>query len=394
MIYKRGKTYWIKYYWNGKPYYESSKSPEESKARCLLRKREGEISGGKLPGIYFDRVKFDELADDFLADYRINQMRLPKRAALNVRHLWEYFEGFRVPQITTPKVQAYIEQRSAWLCSLCETAFIPGQVENIKDPLCPHCDSKDIMKGASNATINRELAALKRMLNLGAKQTPPEVDRVPYIPMLKENNTRKGFFEHADFLALTEQLPDCLRGVVTFAYRTGWRLSEITGLTWDRLDLENGMVRLEAGETKNEEARTIYLYDELKELIHGQRQAQKQLQALTPFVFPNIHGNGQIKQFYKAWGKACEGAGIGKKLFHDFRRTAVRNMVRSGVPEAVAMNISGHKTREVFERYNIIDNADLKLAAEKQQAYLESQMVTKTVTILDFIEKRANQQCG
>jgi hypothetical protein len=70
MIYKRGKTYWIKYYRNGKPYYESSKSHKLSKDRKLLRKREGEISGGKLPGVYFDRVKFDDLAEDFLADYR------------------------------------------------------------------------------------------------------------------------------------------------------------------------------------------------------------------------------------------------------------------------------------------------------------------------------------
>ena len=68
------------------------------------------------------------------------------------------------------------------------------------------------------ATINRELSALKRMLNMGARQTPPKVDRVPYIPMLKENNTRKGFFEHGDFIALRDKLPDYLKGFVTFAY--------------------------------------------------------------------------------------------------------------------------------------------------------------------------------
>ena len=75
-----------------------------------------------------------------------------------------------------------------------------------------------------NATINRELAALKRMLNLGAVQTPPRVDRLPFIPMLKENNTRKGFFEHGDYLALRDTLPEHLKGFVTFAYKTGWRV--------------------------------------------------------------------------------------------------------------------------------------------------------------------------
>ena len=94
MIYKRGKTYWVKYYRNGKPYYESSKSKKETDAKSLLKKREGEISQGKLPGICFDRVRYDELAKDFLADYRINQLKSIRRAKLSVRHLGKYFKGF------------------------------------------------------------------------------------------------------------------------------------------------------------------------------------------------------------------------------------------------------------------------------------------------------------
>jgi len=75
-IYKRGNTYWLKYYRNGKPYYESTKSSKETDAKRLLKRREGEISEGKLPGVYFDRVRFDELAEGFLTDYRINKKNL------------------------------------------------------------------------------------------------------------------------------------------------------------------------------------------------------------------------------------------------------------------------------------------------------------------------------
>jgi integrase len=198
------------------------------------------------------------------------------------------------------------------------------------------------------------------MLNIGAKQTPPKVDRVPHIPMLKENNVRKGFFEHGEFNALRSALPSYLKGFATFAYKTGWRHSEIAGLKWSHVDRDNGIVRLETGETKNDDARTVYLDEELKEVITRQWEGKKNL---LPYVFLNDKETDKIKRFDKSWKKACKDAKIGKRLFHDLRRTAVRNMVRSGIPEGVAMKISGHKTRSVFERYNIVNDADLKLAA-------------------------------
>lgn len=352
-IYKRGHVYWIKYHKQGKPYYESTRSKKEADAKRLLRKREGEIANGKMPGVVFDKVRFDELAEGFITDYRLNQRKSIVRAKRSVGHLERFFEHMRVPDITTPRISNYIESR--------------------------------IAEGAANASINRELSALKRMLNIGAKQSPPKVDRVPHIPMLKENNTRKGFFEHGDFMALRDALPDHMKGFITFAYKTGWRLSEIEDLMWSQVDRENKIVRLEPGTTKNDDARTVYMDDEIQEVVKLQWKNRKNI---LPYVFLNEKGTDRIKRFDKSWKTACKNAKIGKRLFHDFRRSAVRNMVRSGIPEQVAMKVSGHKTRSVFERYNIVNDADLKLAAQQQQAYLESQIVTKTVTVHNFPQKK------
>ena len=354
-IYKRGNIYWLKYYRDGKPIRESSKSDREADARRLLRKREGEIAEGKRPGVYFDRVRFDELAADYILDYKVNGKKTLAKAKRIVRlHLEPFFGRYPAARITTPLIKKYISQRM---------------------------DQK-----ASNATINRELSAIKRMFNLASRCTPPKVAQVPYIPMLAERNVRRGFFEHDEFLALRSGLPEYLKGMVTFAYKSGWRMAEITSLTWDQVDLRQAVVRLDAGTTKNDEGRTMFLDNELAEVF---KEQFRQRQLGCPHVF---HRKGNpIIDFRGSWKRACREAGIEGKLFHDLRRTAVRNMVRAGVPERVSMAVSGHKTRAIFDRYDIVNLRDLQQAALSVERFLDETAGTQTGTQGDVAPKRKGQ---
>jgi integrase len=386
-LYRRGKVWWIKYYRNGKSYRESSKTTKKMVAKKLLDRREGEIASGKVPAILFEKVTFDELADEFITDYRINNKKSIDRAELSVSHLRQEFEGINVPDITTPRITKYVDDRMKWLCKACGNKFHFNGEKH-----CPKCGSEVLKKGAKNATINRELSALKRLLNLGARQTPPKVDRIPHIPLLKENNTRKGFFEHEEFIAVKNALPSHLKTFAAFGYRIGWRHGEIAKLKWSQVNLKQGIVRLEAGETKNDEGRTVYLDGELKGMFNELWEARKLSSKLLPWVFLNETGTDRVKRFDKAWKTACKKAKIGVRLFHDLRRTAVRNMVRAGVPERVAMMVSGHKTRSVFDRYNIVNDSDLRLAAQRHQEYLDSQTGTISGTIHGFKPKTAKSE--
>jgi integrase len=351
-IYKRGDIYWIKYYRDGKPYYESSKSIKEAEAKRLLRKRLGQIAEGAFFGLRPEKVRFEELAEDFLNDYRINGKRSLDKAQRSVKHLQGFFGGMRAIDITTDKVRAYIKVRQE--------------------------------EGYANAEINRELAALKRMFNLSLQQSPPKVSHKPYIPMLQERNVRTGFFEHDEFTALRAALPPVLRPVVTFAYYTGWRKQEILGLTWDRVDLHASTVRLDPGTTKNQEGRTVYLDGELRETMMALKIERDTHLPLCPWVFSRR--GSRIKDFRYAWRAACQTVGLQGKLFHDFRRTAVRNMIRAGVPERVAQQIAGHKTRSVFDRYHIVSDSDLREAARRHARYVSGVTVTQMVTVSDVDE--------
>jgi len=373
-IYKRKKTlpdgtvvdlgpWWIKYSADGRIFRESSKSERYGDAEQLLKQRVGEIGTGTFQGLRMEKVTVEELLDEVLLDYRINgkAVRFPKSAIEN--HLRPYYRGRRASAVTTEAVKRYV-------------AFRKGSDQGARSYRGRMASSKQVpILPASNATINRELALLKHAFNLGWKSTPRKVRSVPYIPMLEENNVRHGFFEHDQFLAMRAALPEYLRAVLSFAYYTGCRRGEILNLRWPQVDLIERVVRLEPGTTKNDEARNLPLTTELHDILSMQRSIRDTRFPACPWVFFNESGQ-RIGRFQRSWQTACRAAGLVQdggepdRLFHDLRRSGVRNLIRAGVPESVAMRISGHKTRSVFERYNIVSERDLHEAARKLENYV------------------------
>jgi integrase len=335
MTYKRGTVWWVKYYRNGIPMRESSGSPLEEDAKRLLRTREGDLARGIPVTPRVGRIRFDELAEDVVNDYQVNGKRslghLKRRLK---KHLTPFFAGRFVSAITTAEIRKYIVSRQK--------------------------------AGASNAEINRELAALKRAFNLAVQAG--KLFNKPHVPMLRENNVRKGFFEREQFEGVRCRLTEAVQAVVTFAYVTGWRIpSEVLRLQWRQVDFETGEVRLDPGTTKNTEGRVFPFTRDLCELLEAEKAKTDALRKQNGIICPWVlHRRGRpVRSFRSAWAAACTAAGVPGRIPHDFRRTAVRNLVRAGIPERVAMQMTGHKTRSVFERYNIVSEGDLRAAAAR-----------------------------
>jgi integrase len=330
-VFKRGTAYWISYYFRGHEYRESSHSVNENDAVKLLRKRLGQVGNSRLT-VNEEKITFAEMAEDFKRDYEVNKRRSLRSAKLCVSHLEKFFKFYRALDITTDKVRQYVSQRQG--------------------------------EGAANASINRELSALKRMFSLYVEAG--RLTHKPYIPMLDENNARQGFLCHADFMSLRGKLPDYLHDPVTFLYRSGWRVSEMKALEWRDVDMSGRVVRLRPEISKNKKGRVLPLRGELLSVLERARE-RRRLDCVRVF-----HCNGKpVGDFRKAWRNACKDAKLGHILVHDLRRTAVRNLVKSGVPDKVAMELSGHKTRSVFDRYAIVNDDDLADAVDRVEAHLE-----------------------
>jgi integrase len=362
---------WAAYYLRGKEYRESTGTADPKKAAMFLKRRLREVGADQIGARSFvgpqkERVKISALLDALEADYKLRG-KDSMQARSNFKRVRLDFGLQRACSLTAEQVDGYIEHRLA--------------------------------EGSAPASINRITQVLGQAYTLAIERK--HLSNAPNIRHLSEaGNVRQGFFSEPEFRAIVDNLPEYLKDFARFAYYTGMRKGEIASLRWE--DLDGDVIRLRAENAKNGKARSIPLDGELERVIERRRAARQVKTSdgvlLAAFIFH--HNGAAIADFRKAWSTACVVAGLGKctcracgqpvnghkcqkcntdalkysgRLFHDFRRSAVRDMVRAGVPETVAMSISGHKTRSMFQRYDICNERDQREALRATEAYRQQQ---------------------
>jgi integrase len=222
--------------------------------------------------------------------------------------------------------------------------------------------SEPTRRGGSPApgTIDREVALLKRCINYAVECGTLVRNPIASVSLLNEPNTREMTLRPTMLERVLEAAPPAFVPVIEFDYETGLRKNEVRFLRWEQVDLVQGCVRLSAKETKTNQARIVYLTSRARAILS---ELPRQLH--SPYVFVNPDTGRPWSELNKMLRRACSRAGLKRIWFHDLRRSFVTNARRRGVPESVVMKLSGHRTRSVFDRYNIIDEGDLKAAVEQ-----------------------------
>jgi integrase len=322
----------MQYYVRGRLVQETSGFRERAEAENLLQQRIGEAAAGRRVGP--QRATIADLCNLVIEDNRLRNLR-------DAQHVeWRYKANI-----------------ATVLGSLLASRFGQAQVRS-------YIASRRAA-GASNATINRELAIIRRGFKLGAGEDPPLVQRQVVILRLEESNVRQGFLEQDQYEKLLEELPADLKALFVCGYHTGARKNELRCIEWPQVDSDGGAIRLPGSQTKNKKPRTLPIYGDMRRWLEHQRAA---CPADCVWVFYGER-NHPVDNHLNGWTEACKRAGLPDLLFHDLRRSAVRNMKRAGVQDKVAMEITGHRTRSVFDRYNIVDETDVRGAGERLEEY-------------------------
>lgn len=346
-VFERGTSnFWIAYYFHGKEYREPGGKSRVA-AEKKLKNRLKQIYGNRFVGPQEERLTVDDLLNSLLLHLELKGAKAVRSVVSHMKPVREFFALTRAVDVKTERLDEFARER--------------------------------LGAGKARATVNKELGALRQAFNLGRKQG--RLSTVPYVSLLKEDNARQGFFERGDFEAVVAYLPEPVNDIARFAYWSGWRRGEILGLTWDMVDRSAREIRLRT--SKNGSGRVLPLaIGELWDIVE-RRWAAREISMedgtvkLAQHLFH--HGGRRFTEFKKSWATASNKAGVSGKLFHDLRRTAVRNMVRAGVPQSVAMSISGHKTTSMFYRYNITSDEDRRDALRRLESHQRSLPLTRSV---------------
>jgi len=337
-LFLRGNTWWVQFNVDGRQHRESAKTADREKAAKHLRSRLKEVHAHELdPSRQFvsqhdKRRSIAELMDALRTDFEIRGKNSRQNLS-NIGRVRADFGHIRAASLTAEMVDGYVQDR--------------------------------LTNGSAKASINRATQLLRQAFKLAGVPVP----RIRRLP--EKGNERQGFFSEQEIRRVIANLPGELADFTLFGWLTGMRKSEIASLFWE--DVDSDVIRLRAENAKNGEARMIPLEGELAEVVARRRTArQVEIDGTVMICSLIFHRAGrEIGDFRKAWSRACKKAGI-LRLFHDLRRSACRNMLAAGVPQSIAMKVSGHKTDSMFRRYAIVAESDLRTALRRTQDYLRT----------------------
>jgi integrase len=353
-VFQRGQIFWVAYSLRGVEHRESTGTSDEKQAGKFLKARLREVGADLLGARTFvtpkaSKLTVGELCEALKADFELRG-KLSAQNASHLRRVSADFGEYRAVELTAERIDRYIETRLA-------------------DKTGPNGEH---IPGDRPASVNRATQILSQCYALAIRRG--HLSRAPHVRHLSEaGNARQGFFSEQELAAVTEHLPEDLRDSTRFAAATGMRKGEISSLTWS--DVDGDVLTLRGEHSKNGEPRSIPLVGELAEIIE-RRKAARQVKEngttrMVEFIF---HRAGEpVARFNKSWKTACKKAGVAGRLFHDLRRQACRSMSQAGVPQQIAMRISGHKTASMYARYNIVCTDDLRTALEKTQTYRDAE---------------------
>lgn len=355
-----------------KPLQGSTGVRTEKEALKFLQRKKAELAAGRVTHYTF-KTTIAELAKDYLDNLKLNSKPSYQDMELQWRlHLKPHFEFMKASELTTEHLQKFKFARKA--------------------------------EGAAPASINRALEVLRAAYRRGASNTPPKVLVIPRFEMMDVKNVREGFVETPEYMATVAQCRKVgawMLGIYEIGHAFGWRKEEVIGLQVKQVNMLNRSVRIAPDTTKDRAGRLAYmpesLYLALEPLVRGKKP--------NDHVFTRPNGE-RVMDFDKTWWEVCvavdpdrnrmfcracktptthpskcanpdcgsDNIGYRGRLYHDLRRTAITNMVNSGIPEKVAMMISGHRTAAVFKRYHIVVESALEDAAEFYEQRMQKQI--------------------
>lgn len=348
-IYQRKGWWWCDYsVVDGVRRRESCQTQDRDAAIAYLQRKQGKLASGDL--LTPDRVRVRDLLALVLEDYDVRGVAQAYISSVKVKSILNPKLGdVKATKLTTTQVKQFIRER---------------------------------LKIVKPGTVNREMALLHRAYQLGFQHDPPLVARVPHFPKLPEGEPRKGFMKPELYRSLLLELPDELRLLFVIAYHVGLRRGALLRIRWSQVDLDAACIWMEGKRVNRKpEPVAVPIYGDMAKFLSIQPKD-------SDYVF--ARGSRPIKTFRESWNQACQRAGIPNLLFHDLRRTAIRNLRRAGVAETVIMKITGHRTRSVFERYNITDQSDTQQAGRMAEEFLAKEHQQQSAQRLSHEPERPN----